>query len=83
VANSGATTWFEVAAYVGSLLNRGEEFATPISTSELSPAPLAVRPQRSDLDTEKFASSWAPLPVWRDAVARLVVDRARREDVAR
>jgi dTDP-4-dehydrorhamnose reductase len=81
VANSGATTWFGVAAYVGSLFNRGEEFATPIATRELSPAPLAVRPRRSDLDTEKFATSWAPLPAWRDAVARLVVDRANREDV--
>ena len=83
VANSGATTWFGVAAYVGGLLNRGEEFATPISTSELFPAPLAPRPPRSDLDTEKFASRWAALPPWREAVARLVEDRSRREDVTR
>jgi dTDP-4-dehydrorhamnose reductase len=82
VANSGATTWFAVAAYVGGLLDRGEEFATPISTSELSPAPLATRPARSDLDTQKFASMWAALPPWRNAVARLVADRAPREDAA-
>jgi dTDP-4-dehydrorhamnose reductase len=79
VANSGATTWFSVAAFVGGLLLRGEEFATPISTGDLVPAPLAARPRRSDLDTQKFASHWAPLPPWRDAVARLVVDRAGRE----
>jgi dTDP-4-dehydrorhamnose reductase len=83
VANPGATTWFEVASYVGGLLNRGEEFATPISSSELSPTPLALRPVRSDLNTEKFASNWAALPEWRDAVARLVVDRAHRDDVTR
>jgi len=79
VANTGATTWFEIAAYVGSLLNRSEGFATPIATSELSPAQLALRPARSDLDTEKFAASWSALPPWRDALARLVTDRSRRE----
>jgi dTDP-4-dehydrorhamnose reductase len=83
VANSGATTWFEVAAYVGRLLLRGEEFATPIATSELVPAQLAIRPRRSDLDTQKFASHWASLPPWRDAVARLVVDRPGRQGGAR
>jgi dTDP-4-dehydrorhamnose reductase len=79
VANTGATTWFEIAAYVGGLLNRSEGFATPIATSELSPAQLALRPARSDLDTEKFAASWSALPPWRDALARLVTDRSRRE----
>lgn len=79
VANTGATTWFEIAAYVGSLLNRSEEFATPIATSELSPRQLARRPARSDLDTEKFAAKWSALPPWRDALARLVTDRSRRE----
>ncbi|HVB51998.1 MAG TPA: NAD(P)-dependent oxidoreductase [Acidimicrobiales bacterium] len=75
VANSEAATWFDIAAYVGSLLGRDDEFASPISTSELSPAPLATRPARSDLDTTKFASSWSALAPWRDAVARLVRDR--------
>lgn len=83
VANSGATTWFGVAAYVGGLLQRGEEFATPISTNDLLPAPLARRPTRSDLDTEKFASRWAALPPWRDALTRFVEVRADREDGAR
>jgi len=79
VANVGATTWFEVAKYIGTVLNRGEDFATPISTSELSPPPLATRPERSDLDTEKFSSTWSALPDWRDALLRLVVDRERFE----
>jgi dTDP-4-dehydrorhamnose reductase len=77
VANSGATTWFDVAAHVGMLLERGDDFATPIKTSDLSPAPLATRPARSDLDTGKFTSSFAALPAWRAAVARLVFDLRR------
>jgi dTDP-4-dehydrorhamnose reductase len=77
VANSGATTWYDVAAHVGTLLERGDDFATPIKTSELSPTPLATRPARSDLDTGKFTSSFAALPAWRDAVARLVFELGR------
>ena len=77
VANSGATTWFDVAAHVGTLLERGDDFATPIKTTELSPPPLATRPARSDLNTGKFTSTFAALPEWRDAVARLVGDLRR------
>jgi dTDP-4-dehydrorhamnose reductase len=79
VANVGATTWFDVAKFIGSVLNRGEDFATPISTSELTPPPLATRPERSDLDTEKFTSAWAALPDWRNALERLVIERERFE----
>ncbi len=79
IANVGATTWFEVAKYIGTVLNRGEEFATPISTSELSPPPLATRPARSDLETEKFSATWSALPDWRGALERLVIDRERFE----
>ncbi|MBU6495001.1 MAG: dTDP-4-dehydrorhamnose reductase [Acidobacteria bacterium] len=78
VANSGTTTWFEIAAYIGEILGRDAEFAEPIATSELSPAPLATRPPRSDLDTGKFHAAYAALPDWRDAVARLVRDRDLR-----
>ena len=56
VANSGATTWFEVAAYVGRLLLRGEEFATPIATSELVPTQLATRPMRRSLSASEGPS---------------------------
>jgi dTDP-4-dehydrorhamnose reductase len=77
VANSGATTWFTIAAYVGSVLHRGEDFATPISSSELTGSQVAIRPARSDLDTEKFSSAFSALPPWRDGVSRLVIDRDR------
>ena len=76
VANTVATTWFDIAAFVGATLGRDEGFATAIATSELDPAPLARRPTRSDLSTVKFASSFAALPEWRDGVARLVRDRS-------
>jgi dTDP-4-dehydrorhamnose reductase len=77
VANSGATTWFTIAAYVGTLLTRGEDFATPIASSELAGSQVATRPARSDLSTEKFASSFSALPPWREGVSRLVIDRDR------
>ena len=77
VANSGATTWFTIAAYVGALLTRGEDFATPIASSELAGTQVAIRPARSDLNTEKFASSFSALPPWREGVSRLVIDRDR------
>ncbi|MGC2167847.1 MAG: dTDP-4-dehydrorhamnose reductase [Acidimicrobiales bacterium] len=79
VANPGATTWFDVAAYVGEILSRGDDFATPIFSSELTGSEIAARPERSDLDTHKFASTWSVLPAWREGVARLIADRSRRE----
>ncbi len=72
VANSDATTWFEIATYVGQLSGRGDDFATAISTEELLPPQLAARPRRSDLSTQKFSRIWSPLPDWHDGVARLV-----------
>jgi dTDP-4-dehydrorhamnose reductase len=78
VANTGTTSWFEVAKYAGSLLGRGEDFATPILTSELEPRPAATRPARSDLDTAKWRGQWAALPSWREGVARLLGERDRR-----
>ena len=56
VANTGTTTWFDVAHYIGEILGRGDGFATAIATADLDPAPLATRPIRSDLSIEKFAS---------------------------
>ena len=76
VADSGTTTWYEIARHVGDLLGRGDDFATPIATGDLDPAPLATRPTRSDLSTRKYAQRWSALPDWHDAVGRLVRDRA-------
>ncbi|HEY5302803.1 MAG TPA: dTDP-4-dehydrorhamnose reductase [Acidimicrobiales bacterium] len=78
VANTTTTTWFDIADYVGHLLGRGDDFATAIKTNDLSPAPLAHRPERSDLDSTKWRSHFAALPDWHDGVERLVRDRALR-----
>jgi len=78
VANTGTTTWFDVADYAGETLGRHGDFAFPILTSDLSPAPLAHRPERSDLATSKFANAFGPLPHWHDAVQRILRDRERR-----
>jgi dTDP-4-dehydrorhamnose reductase len=75
VANAGTTTWFDVARYIGTILGRDEAFATAITTADLDPAPLATRPIRSDLSSEKFASHWSALPDWRDGLTRLIRDR--------
>jgi dTDP-4-dehydrorhamnose reductase len=75
VANTGTTTWFDVAHYVGEILGRDEGFATAITTADLDPAPLATRPIRSDLSNDKFASQWLALPGWRDGITRLIRDR--------
>jgi dTDP-4-dehydrorhamnose reductase len=79
VANSGATTWYDIAAYVGTLLGRDETFATPIESRELSAFQVATRPTRSDLDTAKFSARWRALPEWHGAVERLVNDRRHLE----
>jgi dTDP-4-dehydrorhamnose reductase len=79
VANSGSLTWFDVAAYIGALFDRPDGFVAPIITADLEPAPLAIRPPRSDLSTAKFALHWEVLPTWRDGVARLVRDRELRD----
>jgi dTDP-4-dehydrorhamnose reductase len=78
VANSGTTTWFDVAQFVGRTLGRDDDFATAIATADLSPAPLAHRPERSDLDTAKWSARFHALPLWTDGVERLVRDRLKR-----
>jgi len=73
VANPPVTTWYDVAAFVGSTLGRPEGFARPIVTAELTPPPAARRPRRSDLATSKWTGhGWVELPDWRDGVARLL-----------
>jgi dTDP-4-dehydrorhamnose reductase len=79
VANSGTTTWFDVASFAGAVLGRDSDFAVAISTSDLDPQPLATRPGRSDLSTAKWVGTgWQALPAWRDGVTRLLTDRPFR-----
>ncbi len=78
VANTGTTTWYDIASFVGRTLGRDDDFATAIRTRDLSPAPLAHRPERSDLDTTKWRSHFAAMPEWTDGVERLVHDRLLR-----
>ena len=78
VTNAGTATWYDVADFIGRTLGRGDDFAEGILTRDLAPAPLAHRPQRSDLDTAKWRSSFGALPDWTEGVARLVRDRGAR-----
>ena len=81
VANTGTTTWFDVATFAGTVLGREDGFASAIATSDLDPAPLATRPARSDLSTAKWlAQSWKALPAWHDGVARLLADLLGQRD---
>ena len=76
VANSGTTTWFDVAQFAGQVLGRRDNFATAIRSDQLSPAPLARRPRRSDLSTQRWQDAqWQALPDWDDGVRRLLRDR--------
>ncbi|MDE3082898.1 MAG: dTDP-4-dehydrorhamnose reductase [Acidobacteriota bacterium] len=76
VANEGATTWFDVAAFAGRELGRSNDFVTAISTRDLVPAPAATRPARADLSTQRFlAAGFRPPPPWRDGLARLLAAR--------
>ncbi len=72
VANTGSLTWFDLARFVGQWFGRDDDFATAIATRDLVPPPRAPRPARSDLDTSRFASRWAPLPAWTAGVDRLL-----------
>jgi dTDP-4-dehydrorhamnose reductase len=76
VANSGTTTWFDVACAMAEEVGAPEGFVTAITTEELSPTPAARRPVRSDLSTAKWvANGWAPLPPWRASLSRFARDR--------
>jgi dTDP-4-dehydrorhamnose reductase len=81
VANTGATTWCDIAKFVGASLGRGDEFVTAIATGDLDPAPLATRPRRSDLIVQKWIDGgWMALPEWRDGITRMLSGRtAHRE----
>jgi dTDP-4-dehydrorhamnose reductase len=79
VANTGTTTWFDIAQFVGESLGRDDEFATAISTSRTRSGTAGDEADRSDLNTEKWiAAEWMALPDWRDGITRLIRDRGER-----
>ena len=76
IANRGTTSWFTVAETAARGFGAPEGFVTPIVTSELSPAPAAQRPARSDLSTQKWeALGMTPMPLWQDSLSRFIADR--------
>src|SRR5674476_934471 len=48
VANTGTTTWFDVATFAGTVLGREEGFASAIATSDLDPCLLYTSPSPRD-----------------------------------
>ncbi len=73
VANTGDATWFEVASFVAEKSSGRRDAVVSIATSELSPAPAAVRPPRSDLSLRKWlAAGYGAPPTWQEALERLL-----------
>jgi dTDP-4-dehydrorhamnose reductase len=74
VVNAGDATWYDLALEIARHLGR-EHLVSAISTEELNrPAP---RPAYSVLDTSRYVSiAGAPLPDWRDALARYLALRS-------
>ena len=67
VAGGGEATWFEFASEI--IKQAGVEATmTPCASSEF--ATRALRPGYSVLDTSKLASAYAPMPPWRESLAR-------------
>ena len=63
----GEATWFEFASEI--IKQAGVEATmTPCASSEF--ATRALRPGYSVLDTSKLASAYAPMPPWRESLAR-------------
>jgi len=71
VANSGVATWHDVASAMATLCGAPDGYVGSITTDQLTPAPAATRPTRSDLVTAKWhARGWQALPAWREGLER-------------
>ncbi|CAB4858865.1 unannotated protein [freshwater metagenome] len=76
VANRGTTSWFTVAETAAREFGAPAGFVRPIVTDELSPAPAATRPPRSDLSTQKWESAgFEPMPEWTAGLSRFAAAR--------
>jgi dTDP-4-dehydrorhamnose reductase len=72
IANSGATTWFNVARPIFAAAGV-PELVTPCTTAEYPTR--ARRPAYSVLDTTRYETlTGAPLPDWRDALDRFLAE---------
>ncbi len=75
-ANEGDVSWFEIARAVSLAVTGSDELVHAVQTSELSPAPIAQRPARSDLDTSQWrANGFDPPRAWSDGLARFLSAR--------
>jgi dTDP-4-dehydrorhamnose reductase len=67
VTNAGDSSWYEFAQAIVAHMGLSTD-VRPISTAQAGR--LAKRPAYSVLSQERFASHFAPLPAWQDALAR-------------
>jgi len=73
VTNQGDTSWFGFARAVLATAGLDPDRVEPIATSELDPPRPAPRPANSRLDNAALRLAGLPLlPMWNDALARLV-----------
>ncbi len=73
VTNQGETSWFGFARATLAAAGLDPRRVEPIATSDLDPPRPAPRPANSRLDNAALRLSGIPLlPVWTDALARLV-----------
>jgi dTDP-4-dehydrorhamnose reductase len=74
VANSGATSWYDIARAMATWCGAPPDAVVPIRTDDLDPAPVATRPSRSDLASTRWSElGLEALPSWRDGLERFVV----------
>ena len=72
-ANEGDVSWFDLACAIAQSVTGNTELVHAVKTSDLSPAPIAQRPTRSDLDTSKWRMNGFAAPSsWRDGLARFL-----------
>lgn len=82
VTNQGATTWFAFVRAVVEVAGFDPSRVEPISTAELTPPRLAVRPANSVLDNAALRLARLPLLAeWHDGLERLVGALAQEDNV--
>ena len=83
VTNSGVTSWYGFAREVLAGAGHDPDRVEPIATAELDPPRPAPRPANSVLDNAALRlMGMAPLPDWRDALARLLATTEPTEPTA-